>query len=97
MGGNSPTRPQLPVLPELLCEPGSMTAGIATRILSWTVFVPVLAALLLGFTWGRSIGVVVQVLVAFALAGAVLAAVNHAEIVAHRVVSHSGLWYWRSL
>jgi Ca2+:H+ antiporter len=37
------------------------------------------------FTWGRSIGVVVQVLVAFALAGAVLAAVNHAEVVAHRV------------
>ena len=62
-----------------------MTAGIATKILSWTVIVPVLAAVLLGFTWGRSIGVVVQVLVAFALAGAVLAAVNHAEIVAHRV------------
>jgi Ca2+:H+ antiporter len=47
--------------------------------------VPALAAVLLGFTWGRSIGVVVQVLVAFALAGAVLAAVNHAEVVAHRV------------
>jgi Ca2+:H+ antiporter len=62
-----------------------MTAGIATRIWSWTVMVPALAAVLLGFTWGRSIGVVVQVLVAFALAGAVLAAVNHAEVVAHRV------------
>jgi Ca2+:H+ antiporter len=45
----------------------------------------VLAAVLLVFTWGRGIGVLVQVLVAFALAGAVLAAVNHAEIVAHRV------------
>jgi Ca2+:H+ antiporter len=54
-------------------------------VLSWTVLVPVLAAVLLVFTWGRGIGVVVQVLVAFALAGAVLAAVNHAEIVAHRV------------
>ena len=55
------------------------------KVLSWTVLVPVLAAVLLVFTWGRGIGVLVQVLVAFALAGAVLAAVNHAEIVAHRV------------
>ena len=62
-----------------------MTAGLATKILSWTVLVPVLAAVLLAFTWGRSIGVVVQVVVAFALAAAVLAAVNHAEVVAHRV------------
>jgi Ca2+:H+ antiporter len=44
-----------------------------------------LAAVLLGLTWGRSIGVLVQILVAFALAGAVLSAVNHAEVVAHRV------------
>jgi Ca2+:H+ antiporter len=62
-----------------------MTAGLATKILSWTVIVPVLAAVLLAFTWGRSIGVVVQVLVALALAAAILAAVNHAEVVAHRV------------
>jgi Ca2+:H+ antiporter len=53
--------------------------------LSWTVIVPVLAAVLLAFTWGRSIGVAVQIIVAFALAAAVLAAVNHAEVVAHRV------------
>ncbi|HET8915186.1 MAG TPA: hypothetical protein VFM91_05740, partial [Propionibacteriaceae bacterium] len=64
----------------LLCKPGSMTAGLATKILSWAVIAPVLAAVLLGFTWGRSIGVVLQVLVALALAGAVLAAVNHAEV-----------------
>jgi Ca2+:H+ antiporter len=62
-----------------------MTAGVANKILSWTLIVPVLAAMLLVFTWGRSIGAVVQVLGAFALAGAVLAAVNHAEVVAHRV------------
>jgi Ca2+:H+ antiporter len=77
--------PLLPALPELLCEPDSMTARLATKILSWTVIVPVLAAVLLAFTWGRSIGIVVQVLVAFALAAAILAAVNHAEVVAHRV------------
>ena len=56
-----------------------------SKVLSWTVLVPALAAVLLVFTWGRDIGVVVQVLVALALAGAVLAAVNHAEVVAHRV------------
>src|SRR5215213_2214450 len=62
-----------------------MTAGPVTKIFSWAVIIPVLAAVLLVFTWGRSIGVLVEVLVAFALAGAVLAAVNHAEVVAHRV------------
>ena len=44
-----------------------------------------LAAVILAFTWGRSIGVIVQVVVAFALGAVVLAAVNHAEVVAHRV------------
>jgi Ca2+:H+ antiporter len=68
----------LPDLGQLLWKPGSMTAGRLAKVLSWTVVVPVLAAILLAFTWGREIGVVLQVLVAFALAGAVLVAVNHA-------------------
>jgi Ca2+:H+ antiporter len=80
---------QLPAAPMLLWKPGIMNGGprikALPKVLSWTVLVPVLAAVLLVFTWGRGIGVLVQVLVAFALAGAVLAAVNHAEIVAHRV------------
>jgi Ca2+:H+ antiporter len=76
--------PLLAALPELLCEPGH-DGQLATKILSWTVIVPLLAAVLLAFTWGRSIGVAVQIIVAFALAAAVLAAVNHAEVVAHRV------------
>jgi len=62
-----------------------MAAGRLSRILSWTVLTPILAAALLGLTWGRQLSVLVQVLVAFALAGVVLAAVNHAEVVAHRV------------
>jgi Ca2+:H+ antiporter len=62
-----------------------MTAGPRIKIWSWTVVVPVLAAVLLVLTWGRKPGVVVQIIVAIALAGAVLAAVNHAEVVAHRV------------
>jgi Ca2+:H+ antiporter len=62
-----------------------MTASPLSKILSWTVVVPGLAAVLLALTWGRKPGILVQVLVAIALAGAVLAAVNHAEVVAHRV------------
>jgi Ca2+:H+ antiporter len=53
--------------------------------MSWTVLVPVLALVALALTWGRDLGVVVVVLVAVVLAGAVLAAVHHAEVVAHRV------------
>jgi Ca2+:H+ antiporter len=62
-----------------------MATGPVTKIFSWTVIVPVLAAVLLAFTWGHKIPVLLQALVALALAGAVLAAVNHAEVVAHRV------------
>jgi Ca2+:H+ antiporter len=62
-----------------------MAAGRLPKVLSWTVLVPVLAIVLLAFTWGHKIPVLLQVVVAFALAGAVLAAVNHAEVVAHRI------------
>jgi Ca2+:H+ antiporter len=62
-----------------------MTAGPRLKIFSWTVVVPILATVLLALTWGREIGLLLQVLVAFALAGAVLTAVNHAEVVALRV------------
>lgn len=48
----------------------------------WT---PVLGILALLATWGRDLATVFVVLVAVVLAGAVLAAVHHAEVVAHRV------------
>ena len=52
----------------------------------WTTLVPVLAAVLLIFTWGRKdLPAVVVALVTVVLAGAVLAAVHHAEVIAHRV------------
>ncbi|WP_107704581.1 calcium:proton antiporter [Nocardioides allogilvus] len=51
----------------------------------WTSLTPVLAALLLAATWGRHPGAAVLTLVAVVLVGAVLAAVHHAEVVAHRV------------
>jgi Ca2+:H+ antiporter len=62
-----------------------MTAALRSSLLSWTAVVPALAALLLVLTWGRSLNVVLVTLVALALGGSVLAAVHHAEVVAHRV------------
>ncbi|MFD4541584.1 calcium:proton antiporter [Streptomyces bauhiniae] len=56
--------------------------SLATR---WTFLVPVLAVVLLVFTWGRGLPGAVVALVALVLAGSVLAAVHHAEVVAHRV------------
>ena len=50
----------------------------------WQVM-PVVGLAALAATWGRSINLVVVVLIAFLLAGSVLAAVHHAEVVAHRV------------
>jgi Ca2+:H+ antiporter len=58
---------------------------VGSRWLTWTVLVPVLGVLALAVTWGRDLGTVFVVLVAVVLAGAVLAAVHHAEVVAHRV------------
>ncbi|MGW2209118.1 calcium:proton antiporter [Streptomyces sp. NPDC001781] len=51
----------------------------------WTLLVPVLAVVLLVLTWGRGLPGTVVALVTLVLAGSVLAAVHHAEVVAHRV------------
>jgi Ca2+:H+ antiporter len=53
--------------------------------LRWTVAVPVLALALLAVTWGTKPATAVLVVVGLLLAGAVLAAVHHAEVIAHRV------------
>ncbi|MEV6579784.1 ionic transporter y4hA [Streptomyces sp. NPDC051582] len=60
----------------------------ATRrfpLTDWTVLVPVVALLALVFSWGRDLPGFAVGLVALCLCGAVLAAVHHAEVVAHRV------------
>jgi Ca2+:H+ antiporter len=49
------------------------------------VYTPLSAVLLLGAVWGRKPGTVLTVLVALVLAAAIIAAVHHAEVVAHRV------------
>jgi Ca2+:H+ antiporter len=56
-----------------------------SRRFPWTTVVPVLALVVLALTWGRYLPTVLTVLVAVVLIGAVLAAVHHAEVVAHRV------------
>ncbi|MEV5240750.1 ionic transporter y4hA [Streptomyces cinnamoneus] len=53
--------------------------------LHWPVVVPVLAALVLALTWGRSLSAALVALVSVLLGGAVLSAVHHAEVIAHRV------------
>jgi Ca2+:H+ antiporter len=56
-----------------------------TVMTRWTTAVPVVAAVLLVATWGSKPAAVVLALVGIVLAGAVLAAVHHAEVIAHRV------------
>jgi Ca2+:H+ antiporter len=58
---------------------------IARLTSRWSVVVPPVALAVLVVTWGAKPGNVVLSLVACILAGAVLAAVHHAEVVAHRV------------
>jgi Ca2+:H+ antiporter len=55
------------------------------RALDWTAAVPVLAVLLLAPAWVTHPSGVVLVVAGGLLAGSVLAAVHHAEVVAHRV------------
>ena len=63
-----------------------MSSATTTRLRSsWTVVVPVLALVALVATWQRTLPILVVVLVAIVLIAAVLAAVHHAEVVAHRV------------
>jgi Ca2+:H+ antiporter len=59
---------------------------MAARMLEqWRVVVPGVAVVVLAATWGSKPGSAVQAVVGVLLAGAVVAAVHHAEVVAHRV------------
>lgn len=61
------------------------TATHRSPLTDWTVAVPVVALVALVFSWGRDLPSWAVALVSLCLAGAVLAAVHHAEVVAHRV------------
>ncbi len=62
--------------------PASKPSAITT---TGTVVVPLVALVVLGFTWGRDLPGPLVALVALCLVGAVLAAVHHAEVIAHKV------------
>jgi Ca2+:H+ antiporter len=62
-----------------------MTTATLRGRFQWTVVVPVLAAVLLVVTWSNHEHPVVLAAIGAALVGAVLAAVHHAEVVAHKV------------
>ncbi|HTF10286.1 MAG TPA: ionic transporter y4hA [Asanoa sp.] len=64
-----------------------MAAATTKRayLTNWTVVIPVVAVIALGVTWGRDLAGWVVGLLAICLAGAVLAAVHHAEVIAARV------------
>jgi Ca2+:H+ antiporter len=59
-------------------------ASIRQR-LTWTTVAPVAGLLVLVISWGHHPAVVPAIVIAVFLVGAVLAAVHHAEVVAHRV------------
>ncbi|WP_189864327.1 calcium:proton antiporter [Streptomyces poonensis] len=54
-------------------------------LLQWTAVAPMIAVVLLILTWGRDLPGLLVIVVTLVLAGSVLAAVHHAEVVAHRV------------
>jgi Ca2+:H+ antiporter len=64
-------------------------SAVTTGMFRWTGVVPLVGLVLLAVTWGRHPGGAVEAVmlsvVAVFLVGSVLAAVHHAEVVAHRV------------
>jgi len=62
-----------------------MAAPRITALTDWTISVPVVAMVLLAITWGGQPPAWLLVLAGAFLVGSVLAAVHHAEVVAHRV------------
>ncbi|MEV5935630.1 calcium:proton antiporter [Streptomyces sp. NPDC093250] len=62
-----------------------MIGRLGPLVTQWTTAVPLLAVVLLVLTWGRDLPGWIVAVVTLVLAASVLAAVHHAEVVAHRV------------
>ncbi len=62
-----------------------MTNTVVHGLPRWSLAVPPLALVVLLLSWGRNLGAVLLILVCAGLGAAVIAAVHHAEVVAHRV------------
>jgi len=74
-----------PAAPPVTAVPDEQASRNLRGLLSWTVVVPVVAVVVLGLAWGRTLSPPIVGVVTILLAGAVLSAVHHAEVVAHRV------------
>jgi len=59
--------------------------AVVAKLMSWTAVLPLLASGALLLTWGTKVGAAGAALIAALLVGAVVAAVHHAEVVAHRI------------
>ncbi len=59
--------------------------AVLRALRQWTTSLPILGLALIPITWERDLPTAVSVVVALVMGGAVLAAVHHAEVVAHRV------------
>ena len=67
-------------------QPLEPAADRTAWLRDWTVVVPFVGAIAVATTWGiKDIGAVLAVVIGLLLAASVLAAVHHAEVVAHRV------------
>lgn len=62
-----------------------MTNSVVHGLPRWSLAVPPLALVVLVLSWGRTPGTLLLILVCAGLGAAVIAAVHHAEVVAHRV------------
>jgi Ca2+/H+ antiporter len=62
-----------------------MTETVVHGLPRWSLAVPPLALVVLVLSWGRDLGALLLILVCAGLGAAVIAAVHHAEVVAHRV------------
>ena len=62
-----------------------MTNTVVHGLPRWSLAVPPLALVVLVLSWGRDLGAVLLILVCAGLGATVIAAVHHAEVVAHRV------------
>lgn len=62
-----------------------MSNGVARILRAWPVVLPIVGVILLVACWNLTLGPVLIAVVAVVLAATVLAAVHHAEVVAHKV------------
>ncbi|MGH6608884.1 MAG: calcium:proton antiporter [Burkholderiaceae bacterium] len=66
-------------------EQASITPASSHALPRWSVILPVVAMLVLVMAWNRPSSLLLVLIVSAALITAVLAAIHHAEVVAHRV------------